>query len=934
MSGKRLTGLSSEQMNVYHLKKSVECSTTLWIKRDESSLENASMCIDDVRRKFVDATVTFKNVIKSLEEQKDTNMLQTILSEHVMSAYLRLALIFCSYELDQKSTESTDNDNLSSEMVFVIEACLRCMDLNNNSDKFVDDFTEGAIFVLGIVIKVFSKNINYKRMVDDKNISKFTINILKFSSMYVNTLASMSKKYSNRKKIYTTFCHNLLDPCLTVLQHLETLQYIPFLATSYETVIEEFVYALDMLMENSLFFDDKNVEDIATSFMTTVDAYSDEISKKLEPSAEPLPRLLLQSNFLSKINDVPPTKKATKQNKKLKGTDAIPGKDSVVSTKIDSFKTSYHGVLLDMITVMCSMKIQRKDSISSSEGTIGCPYGIARLLKVYNKCSTRLLNSQQQENSSEIRNRGIAQNKPSLTLQDRRKHTIRVLQMALKLISAVGNAYQEKLKDYLFKKDSVLDGKQHVIDEMEQSLLIELANMLLASIRNRKQLLQYLSIAMDETGGSSMLATHDTLQPFAEQLHLICNCSLHGICSSFDDFLLLGANEGTETRVAAYQGKMKFVLLEAITAELDCIRLIAGIDHRAITKINDEVAENYNSQPKNIQSNVPSLVLQAIAFTGDIDMKRKKSGALTLESKEYERLRLLYKSKEELLLFVISLFDDLRRMDDFVSEVRSVCQGNALYVQSFISLLGSHSIQDRLARAFAAISAAQSESVWSSLVRAPVSPSSSQTFVYFDRSCQRMIVRSLVQATTLNSAPSSGMNSFEGNLQLQVSISLSTPLPNDTVEAMSILFSECVTALQEIENASMNSIRDVDMDNTSANSDESDDTCSGVTHDIGTLLLCLSLKLIVLSIYVYIYIEISIHVYIFYISIYFICKSIVVSMLLQLGSAGMVLSKKRKSSAPEMTEDLWIKFRETANATRALISVQTPFLTNAALDKG
>jgi hypothetical protein len=855
MSGKRLTGLSSEQMNVYHLKKSVECSTTLWIKRDESSLENASIGIDDVRRKFTDATVTFKNVIKSLEEQKDANMLQTILSEHVMSAYLRLALIFCSYELHQKTSENTDNDNLSSEMVFVIEACLRCMDLNNNSDKLVDDFTEGAIFVLGIVIKIFSKNTTSKRIADDTIISKFTINILKFSSMYVNTLALMSRKYSNRKKIYTTFCHNLLDPCLTALQHLKTLQHIPFLAASYETVIEEFVYALDMLMENSLFFDDKNVEDIASSFITTVDAYSDEISKKLEPSAEPLPRLLLQSNFLSKISNVPPTKKATKQNKKFKGTDAIPGKDPALSAKTDStnFKTSYHGVLLDMITVMCSMKIQSKDSISSSGGTVGCPYGIARLLKVYNKCSTRLLNSQQQENSIEIRNRGIAQNKPSFTLQERRKHTIRVLQMALKLISAVGNAYQEKLKDYLCKKDSVLDGEQHVIDDMEQSLLIELANMLLASIRNRKQLLQYLSIAMDETGGSSMLGTHDTLQPFAKQLQIICNCSLHGICSSFDDFLLLRANEGTETRVAAYQGEMKFTLLEAITAELDCVRLIAGIDHRAITNTNNELSESYESQPKIVQLNVPSLVLQAIAFTGDIDRKRKKTSAFKLEFKECERLRLLYRSKEELLLFVISLFDDLRRMDDFVSQVRSVCQGNALYIQSFISLLGSHSIQDRLARAFAAISAAQSESVWSSLVRAPVSPSSSQTFVYFDRSCQRMIVRSLVQATTLNSAPSSGLNSFEGNLQLQVLISLSIPLPNGTVEAMSILFSECVTTLQEIEITSKNSVRDVDMDNTSTNSNESDDSCSGVTHDIGTLLLCLSLRLIMISMYEYIY---------------------------------------------------------------------------------
>jgi hypothetical protein len=844
MSGARLTGLSSEQMNVYHLKKSVECATNLWIKRDESSLQDASMCIDDVRRKFIDATVTFKNVIKSLEESKDANILQTILSEHVMSAYLHLALIFCNYEADQPFSKNTDDDNLSGEMVSVIEACLRCMDLNNNSDKLVDDFTEGAIFILGICIKIFSKNTFYKRMTDDAMISTFTINTLKFSCMYVNTLASMSRKYSNRKKVYTTFCHNLLDPCLTVLQNLESLQHTPSLVAPYGNVIEEFVYALDMLMENSLFFDDKNVEDIATSFMTTVDIYSDKRSKESEASAEPLPRLLLQSNFLSKNNDVPPTKKAAKQNKKYKGTDtstslktskdATPEKDAVLSAKTDStnFKTSYHGGLFDMITSMCSMKIQNKNGISSSRGTVGCPYGIARLLRVYNKCSTRLLSSQQQESSNETRSRGIAQSKPSFTLQERRKHTIRVLQMALKLIAAVGNAYQDKLKDVLVKMESALDGEHPIIDDMDQSLLIELASMLLASIRNRKQLLQYLSIAMDETGGSSMLATHDALQPFAEQLQSICNCSLQGICSSYDDFLLLGENEGTDTSVVAYQGEMKFLLLEAITAELDCVRLIAGIDHRAITaQTNSELFENS-------KSNVPSLVLQAIAFTGIVNTNSfsLQSDALALQSKGDERLQHLYRSKEELLLFVISLFDDLRRMDDFVSEVRSVCQGGALYVQSFISLLGSNSIQDRLARAFAAISAAQSESVWSSLVRAPALPTSSQTFLYFDRSCQRMIVRALVQATTLNSAPSTGMNTIEGYPQLQVSISLSTPLPNGTVEAMSFLFSECVTTLQEIEDISKILVRDVDIDGTLEIFDEKDDSRSGVTHDIGALL--------------------------------------------------------------------------------------------------
>jgi hypothetical protein len=294
----------------------------------------------------------------------------------------------------------------------------------------------------------------------------------------------------------------------------------------------------------------------------------------------------------------------------------------------------------------------------------------------------------------------------------------------------------------------------------------------------------------------------------------------------------LGENEGTDTSVVAYQGEMKFLLLEAITAELDCVRLIAGIDHRAITaQTNSELFENS-------KSNVPSLVLQAIAFTGIVNTNSfsLQSDALALQSKGDERLQHLYRSKEELLLFVISLFDDLRRMDDFVSEVRSVCQGGALYVQSFISLLGSNSIQDRLARAFAAISAAQSESVWSSLVRAPALPTSSQTFLYFDRSCQRMIVRALVQATTLNSAPSTGMNTIEGYPQLQVSISLSTPLPNGTVEAMSFLFSECVTTLQEIEDISKILVRDVDIDGTLEIFDEKDDSRSGVTHDIGALL--------------------------------------------------------------------------------------------------
>ena len=796
----KLTGLSSEQMNVFCLKNSVECANSYWnmISIEGPSEQQSKIDSKQLFDHFTIATVAFRNVIKSAEQQKDAASLHTFLSEIIMISYLRLSLVFFGIEVDRGLCDSVEKIELSGAALFVLGHCLKCMESVENSDRLLGDFTEGVVYLVSISIKALkpSENSTAQLLANGSSAS-----ILRFAIKYTNALASMSRKYTNRKKLYTIFCNRLLGPCLKMLEVMELSRYSASAKSLYDSLFQDFRRVLENLIENSLFFDDKNVEDLATAIIS-----------------------------------LPVT---------AKGDTKKPGAN---------FKASYHGGLFDALTSLCS----GIGACNVENGVFGYPTGIATVLQVYSRCSHRILAASldNEANTETSKSEVLPVGKPSTTLQDRRKHTIRVLNVSLMLLALADSSLQERFIRFLD------DNLVQFIGECTSGLV----SSLVACVHTQRAVLISLSSALDETGGYSILATHDSLQPLAKRLHDLCSRLLIGASTPLLAFLSpsLCLQFMTMVRNSHVDTLVDKLLLEAQSVQFDSIRILAGIDHRAITARLD--SENESD---------PSLVLQGIAGV--------RNTTLTDENLLGTDQSQIIMSKEKLLLYVITLYDDLRRMDDFVSEVRGVCRTDAPSLFTFVELLGGQEVQGILSKAFAGLPASQLELVWISLSVQISKKGAKSSYSLKDRIgqiCQSVIISALLHATTIvsssavnfrkSSSSHTAYSRCDSILQVGASISLSSPLLPGIVNAMTSLYQESVVTLQLLESAG-----------------EEDMSIAGVRYERFD------------------------HVF------------EIISMLLQLGSAAIVLHKSFKDPA----DDSWLKFRQCASATAALLSLQNPAAT-------
>ena len=830
----KLAGLSSEQMSIFSLKKSVECAAGFW---SEMLISNAPFASSSVlQEKCVLATETFHSVIQSTKQLKDsTGALQTFLSEDVMIAYLRLALLTCGNHILNGIIEDSRMDQISVDILWVVAACLKCMDSGDNIDKLTNDFTEGAIYIINISI-VALRILSASRA--KLNSDKFLVNLIQLTSIYVKALSTMSRKFSNRKKLYVTFCSRLLGPCIKIFQSLEHANLHHNIPTSQSSSFNDLMHVLETLIENSLFFEEKNTEDLAIS----------------ESSIE---------NFKARsaASDV-----------------------NTVGKETTTFKGSYHGGYFDAITATCSEVFDEKN-IKSHEGIecSGYPYGVARLLHIYGRCSYKILSSSLVvDQNYESRNMEVGKSPSSL--QERRKHTIRLLQTALSLLAVVDGAYERQFV-------SLLSKEQHEgSNEDMGSVLLGYTCCLVACIQTQRELLLSLSLLMDETGGSSILATHDNLQSIAKRLHSLSSRSLKGASVPLSVFLSPDLMEKYSTLFSStsdiHQRAISNLNLEARSIELDCVRILVDIDHRVIIE-----TPSKKSPSKQADARLPSLVLQAIAYSAET--KHAAAGDMAINHTSAQ----LNDSKEQLLLSVINLYDDLRRMDDFVSEVRGVCRGEPTAMSSLFTLLSSQTVQDRLSRAFASLPVSQSELVWSALTRHTTATaaaaataeksSSTSSKKRSDKRCESMILRALVQASALTSMIASSRHqgdtsclddtsqSCDNILQLGAVISLPTALPDAIVQSMSALFLDTVATLVELEKES-------EMDILQIHGRRREH--SGFVYNM-------------------------------------------TSMLLQYGSVAISLHKSTsavKGGIGSSKEDVWLPFRQCAGAISGLKVIQRP----------
>lgn len=831
---RKLTGLSSEQMNIFCLKKSVECAAGFWSQtlRGEASLNLSTSESCMLRDKCSFATSTFQNVLISIDQQKDNETaLPMFLSENIMTSYLRLALVYCSIETREDDAENPQNEKLTSDILSVAAACLKCIDSGDSFEKLVSDFTDGAAFIFGTSTKALDM------ISKSASNTGCLMNIIRFGSMYINTLSSMSRKYSNRKKLYTTFCTRLLGQCIKIFEVIESSRQSGKVPSKVMPVLDDFILVLETLIEHSLFFDDKNIEDLAASAAAIEDFSKDASIPEGSPGA------LYRSS--------------------------------------STFKASYHGGFFDALGVTCLevASIGKTISIEDS-GCTGYPQGIARLLQVYTKCSYRILAASIliEQNYDFRSSESGSGSKPPSTLHERRKHSMRVLLISLALIAVVDTVYHKHLMSTIVNVEST--GPVTVRDEE----IVRSVRWLISCLRTHKEVLKSLSSSMDETGGSSILATHDSLQGIAQRLHSLCNRSLTGASSPLLTFLSPAKLYSLFTISESRGIGSKFlppIMLEARSVELDCIETLASIDHRVIT---EPASKNTTKsvRSRTADSQLPSLVLRAISSTG-------ASSDLSFENLTGERL---LKSKEQLLLSVITLYDDLRRMDNFVSEVRSVCHGDVSVCISLFKLLGSQRVQQRLSQAFAALPVSQSELVWGALTKHTSSDGSCAASSLTDKKCQSLILRALVQATTqsssaptrhfISTSPSNDIpQSCDEILQLSAQISLTNALPHGIVESMSTLFRDSITTLHLLE-VEAKSVKE-------GTTGRGDDNHAEFLFNI-------------------------------------------MSLLLQLGAAAIVLHRNQStvnSTGEFVKGDLWFNFRQNAGASLGLRSVQAPMGTKS-----
>ena len=827
-SSQKLTGLSSEQISVYFLQKSVECANGFWNLVLHASSMQPLLCDppNTPQAKCRVASSAFLSVIKSTELLKDSGgALQSFLSENVMKSYLRLALVFFGDEIC-KGANDTDEEmcNLSSDVKSVAAACLKCMDSGDNFDKLVSDFTEGAIYILSILTNAIEMNRNQNNCPLKEN---FIANFIRFATTYVGALSSMSRKHSNKKKLYTSFCTRLLEPCIEALHHCEStnLKSRQFCRTT--SVLDDLTRVLEVLVENILFSEDKNVEDLATS-----GALFENFAIELMPSS------------------------------------------ANTSTSRKDFTASYHGTFFEALGVaVLKMSSVKGTNNFETQDNVCYSFGIAKLLKVYSTCSNRiLLLSLVAEQSIDDRNiEGGNGGRQTSSLLERRKHAMRILQISLSMMAIIDTACQKQL----------LSGLLHSTgdDCANQLGLTGAVRCLVSCVETQKQLLQTLSTSLDETGGSSILATHDALQAIAKRLHLFSTRCLAGSTNPFQAFLsadkLQLYTKAISESDSTIQNEIQDLLLQGRSFELDCMKALVGIDHRVVTEISLDFSKKSGSNQQSSESPRPSSVLKAIAFTAE----RTHTDSASCSQ--------LFISKELLFLCTITLFDDLRRMDDFVSEVRVACQAEQSGESALVTLLSGDKVQRRLSKSFASLPISQSELVWGALSQTPTqtptsgAPSSSSRSM--DKECQNVILRALIHATTVTSSSSVPSRRDEGVMSLEESylscddilhlgaiISLSAPLPMTIVNAMTSLLREAAVILEELE----------------AKGDSGINSTTNNAYVFNT-----------------------------------------VSLLLQLGSAAIVLHRNKQNSGSSdatASKDMWCEFRETVGRIGVMKCIQKP----------
>ena len=528
-----LTGLSREEQSAYVLKSraSVDAVGPLWA----SFIAAAPGGVNEerVHDQFHHATDAFVQALNASRatwavSQINPDALRAVLPESILWSYIRLAVVAFSTPL-AGSTGSKEQGATpargAADVTAVVAACLASIDsyVASTADRVVDDLLEGCVRLFRAV----APRAAAAARGDDAAQRE-----LKFTSLVVASLASAAKKYTNRKKLYTTFCQRVLPPCVALLQRTHA-------ASAHGRAgegLSELNRHLRALVESCLFNDDKHLEDVSVAAVPH-EATAPAAGRLLQHRStsdgggdgERLPEWLLQqlpsdggNGGRGKGSNVSGNRPAgpaaaAAAGLSLQGLQKVMTKPahmgpagaaapSSSSAAAGQHKVSYHVGVFHAVTSACAEAYED----GGDEGGEGLGLALAAVLSVYSRCSARLVEAQMQAQAqaqaASTHAAAAARAPPpppsTTTLADRRKHVTRVLLVALNLVAAADNAYQRRLRDHVDHVDAPLGAAA-------RAALVRAAR---AAAHTRRHVLAALSVAMDEAGGGSMLATHDALQ--------------------------------------------------------------------------------------------------------------------------------------------------------------------------------------------------------------------------------------------------------------------------------------------------------------------------------------------------------------------------------------------------------------------------------------
>jgi hypothetical protein len=525
----------------------------------------------------------------------------------------------------------------------------------SNSKNIYETLNEMFCLLLLDVIK-FS---NYCKENIDK--LKFCSNILNSALMMIVTLSvaitTSAEHCSSPRRRFEVFTNKSLSATLQLLEILLSKNMLIFSKID-EKVIIGVISSLKLCIETCLFSsDDENVFDELSAVHFNTFSTS-------EVSTE---------NTKSKKN-----KKSSSKSKDISSSDS----KFVKSNRPTSFYSALFETVSHAYIEIGNYREKTNDCRSS------CGMAVTFLFSIFSGCSFRLLGNiktddvimtgnEDKRQSSEVESTSNIHH-DGLVLLASRKHCGRLLHVCLALIQSI-DIISESINN--IKSTQINQSENKIkkvkIDNASDNIILGKSSLLRDYLRYQIHV-TLLSGLAESLSNSGSIPNHDSMNIYINELKSLS----HNALSRF-----YKRNSEIDLNLSKYN-------LLLLSADLDCVRILADVDHRTVT------AEGTRK--------VVSLLVEA----ENLLIENK----ININDEDFFCKEILRESSEMLVLRIIDLYVDLRKMDDFIHAFSIENINKNSTSDSLSRLLCCENIRLKLVDALSSMPGGQIEKVWEAIV--------------------------------------------------------------------------------------------------------------------------------------------------------------------------------------------------------------------------